>query len=534
MNSSGIHDCRAERSSRVVGIARGVATLKAWRWVAISTCLLVVTVTPVATAAQVDGQFWVEGSLGFPGGARLGLHPLAVLVNDSSDMISFTVSGSLLHVCEGWREDVEATVAGSRLFKDLRGDVACYDLSAAEGRLVPGGNHAGWLGMYGRSSASATFEMLERENVHPQAVWSVSSPDANGVTTTTAPESPQRAYFTARGSEPSTYIAAIGQLVYQGPGALLLKGPDIQMRASENITDIATYDRPSGESAVRQRELRWLWVEATQLRLTIETAATPIHIVSVGDQTATWDGSAFMANATGTLREMTQSYVAEQQPATFDGRFTSSLVVNPQGDGFAVSLKGELRGTSLASIAPQGGMPPVRFFGDWLGVFIVGAMFGGTMAAGAVWWARRWRARQLFRRHRRVAEKFESEFDYIGALRQVLSARRFAPLDFDLALWEAKLRRDLGEWDDALDAYDTAATLAPAGDGSAQYWAAVTLLQRGGQGDDEAAFGYVMEALSREPTLAGEIENDPLFAPLVPYGLTGMLASAKEKADGPT
>lgn len=484
---------------------------------------IVLATLPVVHAAPASGELHVEGPLRFALDTESELIPIALLLEGLEGLSELAFAAPEARVCEGWRRDLEVSTGGHRLFKDIEDDFACYTVHDMRATLLSGGDHAGWLGLHGDPEARLHVEGPIVMEAKPAST--LASEDSNGAGTPQTPQDPHWPYFTAHSA--TTHLTAVtpGRLTYTGPAALLLKGPDIHLKARENETTHATHDAPKSNEAVRERELRWVHIQTTGLTLTLQNTGTPAQILA-STAHATWDGTLRLDHATGWFQAGISEYHARGQTAELEGTFASTI--RPASDTILLGLTGDLRTTTLAAATsapapPETTLTP-RAVGLW-SLILLGAALASWVSIHHFTEAHR--AHEAVRRCDDRAFEAANRFDYAQALKFAQQGRALAPHDADLAMLEATMLKNLGRTDEALEAYEHAARLAEPSNGEPDYWAAVLCLHRQQAGDLNLAFNHADQALRRQPQLAWRIEDDTLFTPLSTTEFAEMLAKSK-------
>lgn len=305
--------------------------------------LLALLLVGSAAAAPGAGEIILRGSLRLPADSNADASPLAIWLNDSAGVSSFSLSAPrvIVHSFEAQPLIVRAGVVEYRYDAETRR--ATYELRDVRGQLVEGADPSGWMGVYVAPGA--------RTELHGDQIVS-SSRNATLVGNSRLHEDepvPEWPVYGQLVEGPHAVVGGAGRLVYEGAGALKFAGLDVVLWSS-NTTRHETHE-PSPGGPVSQSQQAWaLWEFPDGVRIVLETSL-PVEIAA-SDAQLSWSGRALLTAATGTLRTSTARYELAGGPTTLDGTLSASFSPITLADGPAgvLDVAGDVDAMSQAAI----------------------------------------------------------------------------------------------------------------------------------------------------------------------------------------
>jgi hypothetical protein len=497
-------------------------------------CLLL---APVAVAAEGEGSFTVRGKVTAPAGATVEGIPLAALAKDTAQVTAFSLripAGTVYAM-----QVREQNVAGVSLRTGYT--VASWSVEDATARLLSGGDHEGFLGLYPSADGRLVAPLAAQTDSEPRAVSTISTDKAAAGDRRTTP-----AYYETF-SRPHLLTDARGSVTYTGAGSVKVHGLDVEIaQAGGNTTRHQTGKRVSGT----EETFTWLVIE---LRAPATLTLAGPDALTVAMPAATLAGSGVLAftPTEGELRTTEGSYLASGAASSVEGDFRAVLAPLADGRSARMDLSGDVRPSS--AFARQ---PAPSLLGDetpaWWGLgLLVGAV---VVVGGAAYtihklrprvrpmWRRaapveprtvedvrqakrllaydrmlaRVRAGDVERNHLSAgfyvaaSKVAEAEEDWAAMYDFMRAARAGSPDVGEYVMREGFALFYKGEPTSAAGAFYDAARLLPES-GEPYYWLARCLVRGGHLGEAEAALAC---GLGLSPEMLDDVETCADFEPL--------------------
>lgn len=273
-------------------------------------------------------------------------------------------------------------------------------------------------------------------------------------------------------------------------GCLKFHGPSVDTSSTSGSQHYTTTQTDSG-GILHTTTVEWLYVCVQDAALTI-TGNSPI-LMGVNAMSATTQGSLHFTSTGGNLASDHFTYETKAKDADLTGTLTTNFSASSQ-----LHVVGSLNSAMMA----RARIPTSPLASNWGKAGVLGAvLLGGGLMVGAVVLYRR-RAAQVVLQAAPPAATVPSparvarEFAAIGELGMAIefarAARQEQPGDADLALQEGLWLFRLGQYAEALRAFDAAILLTTSGE--PEYWAARTAIRLG---QHDAAEVYAARGLDR-------------------------------------
>lgn len=478
--------------------------MKAWGFL-----LAILLQAPFASATSTEGTFIVEGAVVVPEATHAEGGPLALYVPETAG-----ISHLRVHIPRATVFEYRTTFCGVQtgvvppLFVECGHSEQSWPVADAVMTLRPG-EHAGILGVYAAPEATLGTDASGDVSWESRAVSNVGNPES----ATTYQQS--AAFYHQRVT--GRHLEGVGNasLVYQGGGALKLRGPDVEI-ASSNLTRHETGKAKAGTT----EEIVTVLFVRFDAPATVTLGDVPFQ-AALSSVEAAWDGPLRFTPREGSLRADDRIYFPTGTDAELEGRFTARLAPL-EGGKARLELAGDLRATSMAAYAPanaglaEGGRP-------WLALLIVGAVVVGAAGGAAVW----------SRLHRRAPAAWHAEGSAAAipfTVEDCLEAGALAcgeenwtkgaewfERGLRLAPTSARLHADLafclsqlGEIDRAMEHFRKSHALSTHGESAFNAACTAAFFGR----EDEAA-GWLVAALERSPEFVVHLRDDHELSPLL-------------------
>lgn len=482
---------------------------------------------PVVGAASASIDLTVLSAV-LPASATAAHTPIAFFVRDSSSLLS--LEGNLASVQIAYFEKTETLVKsdplpGLRVENPGRVEQT-WSTDAAAIRLA-GRQHGGILGADLSQDGVLLTSARDEATVAPRAPGSF--PDGT-VRTSARDDVPDYAYRILRAF---LLHNVTGQVVYEGPGALKLIGPDIELITARNATRYETGVFPESDTQVR---FKWLQIRFSTATVAL-VAVAPMEVATAGFSFEV-DGLVHANVIHGDVNVDGNPYRVDPGPKDFEGVFSGDA--RPDGGSSAtLSLNGELRRTTMAAVpvpsAPGGGLGR-SWLSPFAGMAIV-ATAGGALAVLQYRRLKHERLQSYVEYCRSYAEWAAEAGNYTLAVEWLELAREHAPSSLDAAEELSLMYRKLGDLERAVALAEEVSAGSEEGDGNPPRFAAAMHMELAeaqperAQYHLDAARVQIERALARDPDLARVIQSDPIFAPLHGPEFDVMLSEAQRRAD---
>lgn len=500
-------------------------------------CVLLGTVLLLPAAqALVVGNFLVDSPVELPSGSTIEAWPIAALVGGNSQgdgplaFTSFLLQADKITLTE---YSMSAVYVIPPLLKPAyvgTQPVAEHQVLYGVKISVIGEPQPGYLGLNGTTAAtSAAFTTNALATLKAIDSSHLKTADSSSSSRDDSTYQNEVRFAHLGGSVPGT-------MRLHGPAELKVWGITLLVEHSNGTEEIRTglpptveQDSGSPTAPARGGEERWVVIEAENLSLEA-TPNQPWQLAS-GPAALRWSGTAAFHATDGTLDEAGKITSTVRRAVKLSGVFNGEMLAlqNPGAVHAQFSVEGEplfTSGSSRTSLPDSG-------FGFTAAILVgvaVGAVAGG-MGGALVW--RRHRAKAQVVPVTPVEQEAEesaqptpdlaAEYyvglaeqaiqfeDYSKALHWITLAREAAPTSANVVTTQAYVLGELGQYDEALAAYEEAAQLDPS-DGEADLNAGRLAAQAGKP--PEVVEAFVLRALERTPEFVFDVEEDPEFRPL--------------------
>jgi tetratricopeptide (TPR) repeat protein len=456
-------------------------------WAILGAILLCAPAFASAAAAPATGMLYAGAGIALPRGAELRATPSAALLNDTTGLTRFVLTAPLVHVQEEHEHHLSLGVVAPVSGRDH----PAYDLHNVTVTAV--GIGSGWLGL-----VATTPARLDLGASAPAFVTSASGEVlTNSLTSSTLGTQDDEDQFGANLPAAHLDATAAGSLEGTFGGRIKLDGLTLEMDAQENQTTLATGH--TQESALQATQT---WVVLSFDAGTLHLASSAPLTLAASDASASWQGPAYLGEASGTFQSDGTQYAADGGPLMLDGTLSAALAPETRGGALvtATALSGVVAQTSaLAVETPQ----PLPRAGAVWGYVLGGTALAAAAALGA-WRLLRPREDPAPEDLLEMASLAAGLGDHATALAWIRRAIRKGPETARLRIEEAAQLAAMGDVAKALRAYDRAAALTR--DGEPQFLAALLLDSVGS--DPELVETRLREALERTPILAVEAEQE--------------------------
>lgn len=450
-------------------------------------------------AASSEGSFLLRGSLSFASPAGTESPLLALFVADASRLDTLRVEVSRATVFE-----YRVTFHGAENMPRVQVSPTqerTWTLTDAVIRMVPQGDHEGYLGVY--PGPDALLTTTASREMEPRSLSEIGTKSTDG-------EAPENVNYYRKVVGPHFRHHGQGSATSRGVGGVKIAGPDMEITTPETRTTHATgLTRTSPAEETRT----WLYVRFdAPATLLLEGAP---YEAATAETRAVWDGSVRFAPTSGNLRHDGRIYEPAGVSTQLEGAFTADLVPLREGEA-RMTLAGELRSTSMSYAPAPAPVDATRSF-PWVALLVaaaVVAMGGGAMTAGVL---------SALRRKEPTASVLPNPFpfsaedcmqasdrcadveDWARALEWAERARRLAPTSGEAAGQVAWALEKLGDAAGAYAAYAEASRLLPSEADYAFLAArqARELPERAHEVED-----FLKLALERDPGHAFDVEQE--------------------------
>jgi tetratricopeptide (TPR) repeat protein len=526
--------------------------------VGLAVLCYLLSVLPVAAAAEGEGSFVIRDSVVAPLGAQLeGSEPLAFFAGSTAKVEAFTMT--LPEAKVRVFEQRFQNVAGVRLASPAMERI--WTVKDATVQLVRGGDHSGFFGLYPSPGGTLALQPSTQPETEPRSASKLGDLEASTT------DWPGASHYTQSVSGPHMLTTAQGSATFIGKGAVKVNGMDFEIRQEGgNRTAHVT-----GSHKVSMTEDATTWVYLEWEKPGTLTVRVPSMLqAATGDLSITKADVLRFTPLKGELRTSNGTYLANGTPASVAGDFRAVLAPLPAGYTAQLDLSGDME-PSAAFVRVPASSPLAERAASWWGLaLIVGAVVGvgavvvtrkrrrGVVAPmprkAAAWmprplremtrWQRRERAARVLASSRspllevteralatyfeaiEIAEKgqdTQTAYDLTHAARRALEKLTSEPegredpyLVGDLLLQEGEYLLVLGEPRKAYAAFERAAPLVRPYNhergAEADYGAAVAFVRSGGSHDK--ALGFLAAALDAHPALVVDAVKEGAFAPL--------------------
>lgn len=496
---------------------------------------VLVLLTPLAGASDTSGVLAAFGPINLPEGTRVrGDAEMLYLGNPTAPLglHAFEMKAERLDVMLYMANKTEAQTPASLVSnpyvqspKTLR-QYTLHDVTVA----MDGATEAGFLGIIrqgGTASLEFTAGTAPLINVSDTRTFGHGSSSTEVVTQVQGEPTPvgrDEPMFRHLVEGPHLILTSGGHVTYQGALELKVMGMPLTFAARENTTYIATGNFPRDDFTVRTTMMVWAVLIAENATVTTR-AAVPWTVAAPKYETE-WSGVASFTGAGGEVTVGKESYpVARGDPMRLDGDLAAAVTPSREQETLVALLafSGDLRrtdiGTSSYVPAPQpgvaGGFPSI--------LLLVGVAVVGGASAGAYYLRRRTKPQPAVPAPVPLTPSVAAEYyvglaeeaiqaeDHAKALHWIQLAREAVPTSADVATTMAFILGELGQHEEALEAYAEASRLDPS-DGEADVNAARLALRCGKPLDEVEEL--VVRALERSPEFVLDVEEDVEFQAL--------------------
>lgn len=490
--------------------------------------LLLLPSSAIATAAM--GNLAVHGPLGLPAGTRLaGEADLLYMGNPSGPipLQGFELKAERLTVLLYMANRTE--VAGPPLVGNASTQVsrtdATYTLHDVTVTL-DGPTRSGFMGLvrYGAASfldfTTGPAPLVEINDTTTYGHGVSSSQLASTLGAGPQDHSRYSPIFLHQVDGPHVSAKSPGDVVYQGDAEIKLLGVPLSFVARENTTYIETGDYADAQSTARVRFIRWVVLLAENATVTA-TSSSP-WVVTAPEFDVDWVGAASFRSAGGELHVGGETLeFAPGEYARLEGALSARLSPTREGDDLIglLEVTGDLRRSDVGATSYVASPRT----GPSSGLFVL--LVGVAIAAGSgayYWHHRTSRSRRkpgippvtpsvAAEYYVGLAEESIQAEDHAKALHWIQLAREAVPGSADVVTTMAFILGELGQHEEALEAYAEASRLDPS-DGEADVNAARLALRCGKP--LEVVEELVVRALERSPEFVLDVEEDVEFQAL--------------------
>lgn len=464
------------------------------RWSGLAILLLVLVATPVE-AAQSKGTFLADGHMSVPFASTGEFGNGAAFWPAFGRSSTATITAETVLI-----ERFEYVVQGADSLR-LRTENRSATYTLTDVRIEVAGMPDGWVGLVSGDGFEARAGLPSDGKIK-------STGNARLGNVGAASDAANSPGFHHADTKSSLRFAIESPTVVKGAWTLKISGPEVLLAARENTTLIQTGNRAPSDALVTERVESWLVLHIEGATGVISTAS---QAESAAEQlSVSFDGNLVFRAVSGEFRTATHRYETTNMLTVLEGELHMDVVPRQfeRRMMLDVFVAGDLVSTNIDG-------QPIFFpleegAGRWQ--FATLLLLVAAVASGGVF---------VTRQARRVSSdpvlNVEQCVDLSNAAAQ---ERRFAlALDWNrqaqrLCGPSARLKADeawfqsrLGDVEGALTSLADSARLST--DGEADYLAARILIEAGGEMHEIETF--CLRALERSPSIALEIEDDPVF-----------------------
>lgn len=318
--------------------------------------------------------------------------------------------------------------------------------------------------------------------------------------------------YTQHIREPHMRVEGVGVVRIAGDALLKMYGPTLTIEADGETVTYETGLRPHPNGLPGHYVQRWVDLELVAADLEFRSDAA--WQLALATAEVAWSGAALFTPLAGEFVEDDVSYRATGAPARLVGDLRASFLPLPSETPLArMDLSGDLHSTTLAGTPIARGILSVAPAAAGGLALLVGALLV-LAALGGAWVTRRYALQRASAWSAEDCMREANEHLEHGRLGAALSwaraARARAPSSSHAALAEAYVLHELGQFDEAVAAYDAAARLG--GEGEAAFFAAVAAARAGSPRGE--VLDRLRRALDECPALAELAEEEDGLAPL--------------------
>lgn len=493
---------------------------------------------PAAKAAPAEGLFSIQGDIRLPEGAYLRSEPLGIFLGgtgQSDPPLDFT--GFLLQAEELGLTIYETKNTAASLPTHDHPATAPYPIDGKDQTVrtlsnatitVQGRLEKGYVALE-NASASSAASLLSTASALLTSVARTEFADANATVGGESVDANPTYYRVL--STPHALSTAPGHLSFDGSAKLKLYGMTLRVVADDGPHTIRTggwYETQDVQGVPQAGVYVQRWVVLTGEGIRFQASSTQEWRLAGGATALDWQGEATFRATSGTLETPDAVYGISQdasRPTSLDGTFQATL--GTRGSGAVTSelrVVGELAQTNLPVAQSKSilSTPSGSSVLLWLGLAVGVAVGAGTF----VHWRRHGAARApvappveelplspalAAEYYVGLAEQALQFDDHAKALHWISLAREASPTSSDVATTMAYVLGELGQYDEALAAYEEASRLDP-WDGEADLNASRLAAQAGKP--PEVVETLVVRALERTPEFVFDVEEDLEFRPL--------------------